>query len=279
MSDKAILYAAAELSSDKYQEFSAHLQHCRFCLNLILDLRLAAEEARDSAGQPAQVLPALADSLNEKPSSAPVPAMRMALTKTIEKLRSFLSIPKLLVPLETACLVFLIVQSAFKDTDPARLQRVVRYKVGAPKQDISEPNNPQSMTPYKAVTTKDVAIEKQDSSKPVDTIYSLAPLKNTQPAPRVTSKRKKRVPRTPLEKLDLAQMKLVGIVQSPDGNKAIVEDRSGKGHILTVGSYIGTNGGRVVRIDKNRVVIAEEFEDEFGRIKTKQTILRLPFPE
>jgi Tfp pilus assembly protein PilP len=55
----------------------------------------------------------------------------------------------------------------------------------------------------------------------------------------------------------------------------MVEDRSGKGHILTAGSYIGTNSGRVIRIEKDSVVIAEKFEDEFGRIISRQTILRL----
>ena len=273
MSEKAILYAAAELSSDEYQELSDHIHHCRFCLNLILDLRLAEEEALDFAGQPVQALPALKDAINRRARSKPASALRRPLSTAIETLRSFLSVPKLLVPLATACLVFLIVQSGFKDTDPARPYEIVRHKIDAPQQNIPKLVNPQSMTPHKAVVPQDVASEKQPSSKSIDTIYSVAPLKKSKSNIRA----KKRVPRTPLERLDLAQLKLVGIVQSPEGNKALVEDRSGEGHILRIGSYIGPNSGKVIRIDKDRVVIAEELEDEFGNLKTEQTILRLPY--
>jgi Tfp pilus assembly protein PilP len=276
MSEKAILYAAGDLGSGGYREFSVHLNHCRFCLNLILDLRLAEEEARESEGQPVQVLPALNDVLNKSTHSQPVPVLMEIVSSTIGKLRSLLSISKLLVPLATACLVFIIVQSGFKDTDPARLQTVVRHKVGLPKQKISEPVTPPPRTTYKAVTPREVTSEKQVASKPADTIYSVAPLKNARPKPRLNAKLKNRVPRTTLQKLDLIQLKLVGIVQSPDGNKAIFEDLSGNGHILTTGSYIGPNSGRVIRIEKDSVIIAEEFENESGVIEVKEVVLRLP---
>jgi hypothetical protein len=190
MSDKAILYAAAELSSDEHQEFSDHLHHCRFCLNLILDLRLANEEALDYAGQPAQVLPALADAPNKSPRTRPASVLKRSLSKAIGTLRSCLSAPKLLVPLATACLVFLIVHSGFKDRDPARRHAVVRHKVDAPKQNKSEPGNPQPMTRYKAVIQQDATSENQSSSKPIDTIYSVSPLENSKPKPGVVAKRK-----------------------------------------------------------------------------------------
>jgi len=72
----------------------------------------------------------------------------------------------------------------------------------------------------------------------------------------------RRIPRTPLEKLDLSQLKLVGIIRSEKGNKAIVQDASGKGYVLNKGTFIGNNSGFVTQITKNKVIIEEEEDDE-----------------
>ncbi|MBW2742583.1 MAG: hypothetical protein JRE64_28070, partial [Deltaproteobacteria bacterium] len=42
-------------------------------------------------------------------------------------------------------------------------------------------------------------------------------------------KKEKRIPLTPIEKVDLSQLNLVGIIFAPGGNKALVEDASGRG--------------------------------------------------
>jgi type IV pilus assembly protein PilP len=93
--------------------------------------------------------------------------------------------------------------------------------------------------------------------------------------------RQKRIPRTPLERIDLSQLKLVGIIQSPSGNKGLVEEASGKGYIISTGSFIGTNGGRVVEISKDRVIIEEELEDVLGKLtlQKKEFKLQKPFGE
>jgi Tfp pilus assembly protein PilP len=93
-----------------------------------------------------------------------------------------------------------------------------------------------------------------------------------------TQKRKKRIPRTPLERIDLSQLKLVAIVLAASGNRAMVEEASGKGYILSAGTYVGTNAGKVVKIDKDQVIVAEEFEDVMGNVKTRNTELKLPRP-
>ena len=71
-------------------------------------------------------------------------------------------------------------------------------------------------------------------------------------------KKQKRPPLTPLQRLDLGQLKLVGIIVSPSGNKAIVEEPSGKGYVITVGTYIGRNFGRVKQILNDRVIVEEQ---------------------
>ena len=71
------------------------------------------------------------------------------------------------------------------------------------------------------------------------------------------SKSNSRIPKTPLETMDISQLKLVAIIQSPSGNKALVEEASGKGYIISVGTYIGLHAGQVRKIEKNRIIIDE----------------------
>jgi len=91
-------------------------------------------------------------------------------------------------------------------------------------------------------------------------------------------KRKKRIPRTPLERIDLSQLKLVGIILTSSGNRALVEEASGKGYVIKKGTYIGTNSGKVAKIIKEKVIVEEEFEDVFGKIKIRQREIKIPKP-
>ena len=65
---------------------------------------------------------------------------------------------------------------------------------------------------------------------------------------------------------------------SEKGNKALVEDASGKGHMIHEGTYIGANAGKVSRILKDRVIIEEKIEDAYGKIRTQKKILKLNKP-
>jgi type IV pilus assembly protein PilP len=88
--------------------------------------------------------------------------------------------------------------------------------------------------------------------------------------------RERKMPLTPLQKLGVSQLKVVGIIVSPTGNKALVEDPAGKGYVITVGTYVGSNFGRVTKILKDRVIVEEEVEDFFtGKMKLQPVELRL----
>ena len=89
-------------------------------------------------------------------------------------------------------------------------------------------------------------------------------------------KKKERLPLTPLQRIGLSQLKLVGIIVSPTGNKALVEEPSGKGYIISKGTYVGTNFGRVKKVLNDRVIVEEEVEDfSSGELKPQTTELRL----
>jgi type IV pilus assembly protein PilP len=87
--------------------------------------------------------------------------------------------------------------------------------------------------------------------------------------------RRSRNPRTPLERIDISQLKLVGIVVSNDGNKALLESTSGKGYVVQEGAYIGTNAGKIVQIQKDKIVIAEQVEDVMGKMNIRKIELKL----
>ncbi len=84
-----------------------------------------------------------------------------------------------------------------------------------------------------------------------------------------------RKPMTPLEQIALSQLKLVAVMIAPSGNKALVEEASGKGYIIHEGTYIGTNSGRVLGILLDKVVVEEEVEDVLGKLTIKKTEMKL----
>ena len=95
-------------------------------------------------------------------------------------------------------------------------------------------------------------------------------------APTKKRVQKKRMPLTPLQKISLGQLKLVAIVLSPNGNKALVEEPSGKGYVISKGTYVGQNYERVKAILKDRIIVEGEVEDYItGTTKLQTTELKL----
>ncbi len=105
--------------------------------------------------------------------------------------------------------------------------------------------------------------------------------KKTEVASAQDSSKPKTPPRrlTPLEKLDLDQLKLVGIIRAESGNKALVEEASGKGYIIVKGTYIGIRSGIVVEIKQDRIVVEEKEEDVLGKVIVRKRELKFNRPE
>jgi Tfp pilus assembly protein PilP len=81
---------------------------------------------------------------------------------------------------------------------------------------------------------------------------------------------------SPLERYDLGQLKLVGIVWDPKEPKAMVEDGAGLGFIVGVGTAIGNNDGKIKTINKNEIVIKETLIGFYGERKDREVTMRLP---
>lgn len=92
------------------------------------------------------------------------------------------------------------------------------------------------------------------------------------------NEKEKRIPRTPLERVDLSQLKLVGIIQLSGENKGLVEEASGKGYIISLGTYMGKNSGKVVEITEDRVIVEEELEDALGKLNLQKKELKFQKP-
>ena len=151
-----------------------------------------------------------------------------------------------------------------------------------PKSDISKIQTPSVGQPAPA-TPGPSTVASTSAARPVynpkGKVDPFEPLFREKPSlARAKPKRKKRVPRTPLEKIDLSQLRLVGIITASSGNKALVEESNGKGYVIRTGTYIGTNSGKVVKIQNNKVIVAEEYEDVVGNVTVRNKELKLPKP-
>lgn len=91
--------------------------------------------------------------------------------------------------------------------------------------------------------------------------------------------RAKAEPLTPLERYELGQLRLVGIVHQLTPPRAMVEDSAGLGFILTPGTPVGPNGGVVTEIRPREVVVEEWHTDVIGQEHRTEHVLELPADE
>ncbi len=81
---------------------------------------------------------------------------------------------------------------------------------------------------------------------------------------------------TPLECMDVGQLTLVGIVIDKKGDAiAMAQDASGIGYILKKGTRIGYRSGKVIKIERGRVVVREQVEDLRGELTFRDRVLYL----
>ncbi|HWO40735.1 MAG TPA: pilus assembly protein PilP, partial [Candidatus Eisenbacteria bacterium] len=80
---------------------------------------------------------------------------------------------------------------------------------------------------------------------------------------------------TPLERYDLGQLKLVGIVWDVKEPNAMIEDSVGLGYIVKIGTPIGMNDGRVKAIRPGEVVVEETYTDIYGARKKRDVSMTL----
>jgi len=181
-------------------------------------------------------------------------------------------------------------------TEPPQKPRVIRKKIIVKPQE-QEPQKQKSVVSDPDLKKKNLETEATETDRkraliiPVeqqrelpDTTARYNPKGKIDPfvplfkeKPRIINV-KRRIPLTPLEKIALSQLKLVGIIRHMDGNKGLVEEASGKGYIIAKGTYIGIHSGSVVEILNDRVIIKETVENILGKLMTRKIELKLQKP-
>lgn len=80
---------------------------------------------------------------------------------------------------------------------------------------------------------------------------------------------------SPLERVEVSQLKLVGIIWDIPEPRAMVEDSAGLGYVIKIGTPIGRNDGTVKVIAPKEVVVEENFFDFYGAKKSREVKLKL----
>ena len=80
---------------------------------------------------------------------------------------------------------------------------------------------------------------------------------------------------TPLERFDLSQLEVTAIIWKSERPRALIRDPAGKAYIVSEGTPIGKNKGRIVSIVDNAVLVKETYVDFRDRATTKEVELRL----
>lgn len=84
---------------------------------------------------------------------------------------------------------------------------------------------------------------------------------------------------TPLQRYELEQYKLSGIVWGVDRPRALVEDPDGMGHVIELGTYIGKKWGKVTQITSSQLVVTEEYLTPDGALVVNPIEIKLQYPD
>lgn len=147
--------------------------------------------------------------------------------------------------------------------------------LGAPGCEDKPPPRPPAPKPASVAPTP-VAAAVEESSTPPAYIYT--PIGKRDPfksAYKVVRKPGDKAPGGILTKYEIDQLKLTAIISGISRPRAQVELPDGKGVSIRVGSRIGKNFGRVVRIKHDEVIVSEDYRDWSGRKVTNYIHMKI----
>ncbi len=143
------------------------------------------------------------------------------------------------------------------------------------KQDVINASktkkSPSSVASDQKIAVKKVA-EHYESKGKIDPFRPLFQEKTDTPPP--ITKGPVRI-LTPLEKIELSQIRLVAVIIMEGKRIAMVEEASGKGYEVGVGTYIGKQSGKIAQIKDSSIVIKEPVRDFKGRLSERVQEIKL----
>ena len=78
-----------------------------------------------------------------------------------------------------------------------------------------------------------------------------------------------------LESFTLDSLRMVGIMENIEAMWGIVRDTDGVVHRVQVGNYIGTNFGKIINIQEDRIDVRELIQDSQGLWEERAAALAL----
>jgi Tfp pilus assembly protein PilP len=84
---------------------------------------------------------------------------------------------------------------------------------------------------------------------------------------------------TPLQRYEVGQLTVAATVWEVNPPRALLEDGTGMGYIITLGTAIGPNGGVVTAIEPERVVVEERVLDFYGKERLNRIVMETPREE
>ncbi len=118
-------------------------------------------------------------------------------------------------------------------------------------------------------------IKKYDTMGRVDPFVPLLNEKTEESVQATPEAKKPKRILTPLEKMEVSQLKLVAVVKVKGRHIAMVEESSGKGYEVVVGTYMGRHQGRVSEITRDGILI-KEYVKNFKGVR-KERIQEIKF--
>ena len=167
------------------------------------------------------------------------------------------------------------------ETGKTEVFKIPKQEKAATK-PIQETKQPEAQPPEAQPQKTEPTAEKETEETP----YSYDPTNKVDPfksfitiREELEEKEAREKPRTYLETLDLSQLTISAIIMAGAEHWALVRDSKGDGHVIKVGTPIGSRGGRVTEILEDKVVVRESFRDIRGRELSRERILKLPVLE
>ena len=132
-----------------------------------------------------------------------------------------------------------------------------------------------------AVTPKQQVVSQATPTVPTEKPqeqYTYNPAGKRDPFAPLIVKEDRKAPtgdRPPLERYNIYEFKLTGVVWGGLGYSAMLEGPDGKGYFVRLGTIMGQNKGVVKKITQNALIIEEKFKTISGEIDRKEIVIEL----
>ncbi|MCL2103116.1 MAG: pilus assembly protein PilP, partial [Syntrophorhabdaceae bacterium] len=165
-------------------------------------------------------------------------------------------------------LVFLVVVSGCEDEPPPPPPIIKRP---APPPPPAEP--PPPVEAEAGEEDKDKDKDKSGSSAADDQAEKRDPFSYSKIEAEGASE--EQAPLLPLQRYDLSDLKMVGVIWGGNDPKALIEDAEGTGYTVGIGEKVGRSGGVVVRVTQTEIIVREQFPGAGGKMVTRENSLQL----